>query len=236
MSTGGYSYPAAISRLGSNEGSREPQNTRAIKWLLEQDGGEVVVVTPQKNFEGSSLRKLIAHPQVRHLSWKGFSAWSLHGTRALVAWPNRKILNGLWDADADALAIIEWNENETAEWIDDARPVVLLPGVTRAHQATEAEEPNVPLPNGIDDIIEHVANMAAGYDSGLKWNEKDKLRADMMNRPDRWRDVTVEQVRAKCRALGMRPDDVDTITGYLQKRKDGKRFNVRTSYSTFQFN
>ncbi|WP_409480668.1 hypothetical protein [Micrococcus luteus] len=105
--------------------------------------------------------------------------------------------------------------------------------MTRAHQATEAEEPDVPLPNG---ILEHVTNMAAGYDSGLKWDEEDKLRADMMNRPDRWRDLTVEQVRAKCRALGMRPDDIDTIAGYLQKRKDGKRFNVRTSYRTFQFN
>lgn len=236
MSTGGYSYPVAVSKLGSDEGSREPQNIRAIKWLLEQDGGEVVVVTPQKNLEGSSLKKLITHPRVRHLSWKGFSAWSLRGTRALVAWPNRKILNGLWDADADALAVIEWGEHETAEWLNDAHPVILLPGETRTHEATDSKELGVPLPNGIDGILEHVASMAAGYDSGLKWNEEDKLRADMMNRPDRWRDVTVEQVRAKCRALGMRPDDVDTIAGYLQKRKDGKRFNVRSSYRTFQFN
>ncbi|MGO2932499.1 hypothetical protein [Microbacterium sp.] len=92
-----------------------------------------------------------------------------------------------------------------------------------------------PLPNGIDGILEYVARMAAGYDSGLKWNEEDKLRADMMNRPDRWRDVTVEQVRAKCRALGMRPNDIDTIAAYVQKRKDGKRFNVESSYKTFQF-
>ena len=74
MSTGGYSYPVAISKLGSEEGSSGPQNVRAIKWLLEQGGGEVVVVTPQKNLEGSSLKKLIPHPRVRHLSWKGFSA------------------------------------------------------------------------------------------------------------------------------------------------------------------
>lgn len=47
------------------------------------------------------MKKLIADPQVLHPSWKGLSAWSLRRTRALAAWPNRKILNGLEDADAE---------------------------------------------------------------------------------------------------------------------------------------
>lgn len=62
------------------------------------------------------------------------------------------------------------------------------------------------------------------------------LKADMMNRPERWVPITVEQVRTKCRELGMRPNDVDTVTGFLQRRKDGRRFNVRSSYRDFQFN
>jgi len=57
-----------------------------------------------------------------------------------------------------------------------------------------------------------------------------------MNRPERWVPITVEQVRAKCRALGMRPDDVDTVAGFLQRRKEGRRFNVQSSYRTFRFN
>lgn len=77
--------------------------------------------------------------------------------------------------------------------------------------------------------------MAAGYSSGLKWNEEDMLKADMMLRPDRWASVSVEQVRAKCRELGMHPNDVDTVAGFLQRRKDGRRFNVRSSYKDFQF-
>jgi len=85
-------------------------------------------------------------------------------------------------------------------------------------------------------ILEYIAAMAAGYSSGLKWNEEDKLKADMMNRPERWVPITVEQVRAKCRALGMRPDDVDTVAGFLQRRKEGRRFNVQSSYRTFRFN
>lgn len=48
--------------------------------------------------------------------------------------------------------------------------------------------------------------------------------------------ITVDDVRAKCRALGMRGADVDAIAGFLQRRKDGRRFNVRSSYRSFQFN
>ena len=90
--------------------------------------------------------------------------------------------------------------------------------------------------NGVEEILENIAAWAAGYSSGLKWNEEDKLKADMMNRPERWAPITVEQVRAKCRALGMRPDDVDTVAGFLQRRKEGRRLNVQSSYRTFHFN
>lgn len=68
--------------------------------------------------------------------------------------------------------------------------------------------------------------MAAGYSSDLKWNEEDKLKADVMNRPERWGPITFEQVRTKCCELEMRPNDVDTVAGFLQRRKDGRRFNV----------
>ncbi|SJN22944.1 hypothetical protein FM104_03795 [Microbacterium esteraromaticum] len=69
----------------------------------------------------------------------------------------------------------------------------------------------------------------------MKWNEEDKLKTDMMNQPDRWQAVSVEQVRAKCRQLGMLADDVDTIADYLQRRKEGRRFNVGASYRSCEF-
>jgi hypothetical protein len=33
----------------------------------------------------------------------------------------------------------------------------------------------------------------------------------------------------------MSPKDVDTVADLVQRRKDGRRFNVRTSYRTFRF-
>lgn len=237
MASATYPFPVAISRLSKGETSREPQNVRAIKWLLEHPGRPVVVVTPQKRLDSESLRRLVAQPGVVHLSWRGLSTGSLAGRRVLYAWPDRKHLNDLWGIDAQALVVIEWNEDETAEWVEDANPVQLLSGTTLEPIPREVEPgAREPLPNGVDEVLAYIAGMAAGYSSGLKWNERDKLKADMMNRPQRWCPITVDQVRTKCRDLGMRPNDVDTIAGLLQRQKEGRRFNVRSSYRTFHFN
>ncbi|WP_315647685.1 MULTISPECIES: hypothetical protein [Microbacterium] len=225
---------AAVSRLGEGD-SREAQNARAVKWLLEQPGGSVVVVTPRRVVESASINRLISLPSVQHHAWRGFVGGYFEGQRVLYAWPDHKRLNEVWRVEADAIAVIEWGLEETAEWIEDMNPVQLYPGRT-IEPSTDPEPTLEALPNGVDGILEHIASMAAGYSSGLKWNEEDKLKADMMHRPDRWAPVTVEQVRAKCRALGMRGEDVDTIAGFLQRRKEGRRFNVRSSYRDFQFN
>ncbi|HEY5222223.1 MAG TPA: hypothetical protein VIJ18_04110 [Microbacteriaceae bacterium] len=235
MSSDEYPFPVAVSQLGEQD-SRESQNARAIKWLLVQAGGSVVVVTPRKQFEGERLKRLVARSDTTHLTWRGFFAGALANRRVIYAWPDRQHLNDLWGVDADALVVLEWGEADTAAWIEDAGPIRLLPG--RTLQAASEPDSGVradPLPNGVGEILEHIAAWAAGYDSGLKWNEEDKLKADMMNCPERWESVTVEQVRAKCRDLKMRPNDVETVAGFLDRRKQGRRFNVRSSYRDFRF-
>ena len=234
MSSDGYPFPVAVSQLDEQD-SRELQNARAVKWLSEQSGGSIVAVTPQKRFEGDSLKRLIALPGTTHLSWRGFSAGALVHRRVIYAWPDRQHLNDLWGVEADALVVIEWGTEETSEWIEDANPVRLLRGRTIQPSAAEAPLEVASLPHDVDQILESIARWAAGYDSGLKWNEEDKLKADMMNCPERWAHVTVEQVRAKCRELKMRPNDVDTIADFLERRKQGHRFNMRNSYRDFKF-
>lgn len=122
MTSDVYQFPIAISRLSEGETSREPQNIRAIKWRLEQPGSSVVAATPQKQLHGDTLKRLVAQPGALHLSWRGPSTGSLSGRRVLDAWPDRTHLNELWDVDAEALVVIEWNEDETTEWIEDANP------------------------------------------------------------------------------------------------------------------
>lgn len=229
-------YPTAVSQIKMPD-TREQQSARAIKWLIDQPGGPILVVTPNKRFDDAVIAALVARPSVQHVTWKGTSRAAFTGHRVVHAWPDRQHLNDLWGTQADALVVIEWGVPETAEWIEDANPVRLLPDETILPSVRDelGETATESLPNGIDDVLGYVAAWAAGYDSGLKWNEEDKLKADMMNRPDRWVNVTVEQVRAKCKELGMRPNDVDTVAGLLQRRKDGRRFNVRSGYKDFTF-
>lgn len=224
----------AISRLGPKEKSREPQNARAVRWLLEQPGGPIVVVTPNSRVPSAGLQLLVAQPQVSHHTWRGLLAGALEARRVVHAWPDRRRLSDLWSVRADALVVIEWNESESAEWIEDADPIMLLADGAEPPPVRVVREPDAP-PDDIDRILTYVSTMAAGYSSGLKWNEEDKLKADMMNRPDRWAAVTPEQVRARCRQLGMSPHDADTVRDLVQRRKEGRRFNVRSSYRSFRF-
>ncbi|WPF65670.1 MULTISPECIES: hypothetical protein [unclassified Corynebacterium] len=228
--------PIAISRLDTSvETSREPQNARAIAWLLQQIGGPITVVTPRKDVDSSVIKKLIRQRGVVHLSWRGLSTQALHG-RVLFAWPDRQRLNDLWGIEADALAVIEWNTDETQKWIEDNKPILLLHDRTERYVPDESKNLHAtPVPDSIDFILRHVAEMAAGYSNGLKWNEEEKLKADMMNRPQRWASVTVDQVRARCKDLGMRPNDVDTVTGLLQRRKEGHSFRRTGPYRDFHF-
>ncbi|MHD0307108.1 hypothetical protein [Rhodococcus erythropolis] len=230
-----FPCPVAISQLRLPD-NRERQSARAIKWLLDRRGGPILLVTPNKKFDDVAIKALAARWGTTHVTWKGLSSAKFSGHRVIYAWPDRQRLNDLWGTEADALVVIEWGTSETAEWVEDANPVLLLPGHSVQPREVASEAAGEALLNGVDDVLKSVAAWAAGYDSGLKWNEEDKLKADMMNRPERWADVTVEQVRAKCRELGMRPNDIDTIAGLLQRRKNGRRFNVRSSYKDFRFN
>lgn len=237
MSSDAYPYPVALARLSKGEQSHEQKNLRAIRWLLQQPGGSVVVVTPQAKIPSESLAKLVKRPSVRHQKWRSSSAGSLAGHRAIVAWPNRQHLNDLWGVTADALVVIEWGEPETAEWIEDANPVQLYADrVVEPARPASLEEGADPLTNDVEEVLQSLSLIATEYGADMEWHEQQQLKADMMHRPDRWAGVTVKQVRERCRALGLSPNDVDTIGDYLQRRKDGRRFNVDRSYRDFQFN
>jgi len=59
--------------------------------------------------------------------------------------------------------VIEWNDSETAEWLEDANPVQLLRGETvPPAPARDVSETLEQLPSGVDGILEHIAGMVAG--------------------------------------------------------------------------
>ena len=155
--------PTAVSRLGEDD-SREAQNLRAVNWLLAQDGGPVVIVTPRRAVESTCISRLISHPRVHHYAWRGHTGGLYDGQRALYDWPDRQRLNEVWNVEADAIAIIEWGVEGTAKWIEDVNPVQLYPGQTIEPTSSPRAAPE-PLPKGVNGILEHIAAMPPAVES-----------------------------------------------------------------------
>ena len=92
------------------------------------------------------------------------------------------------------------------------------------------------LPNGISEILQYLAQTAGGYGNHLKWNEVAKLKADLMNVRARWLGVSVSEIADRCRALGMRDEDVAEVTDLVKKAQEGRRLVPQRTYRDFRFN
>lgn len=91
------------------------------------------------------------------------------------------------------------------------------------------------LPNGIDGILEYLAEMAAGYGNHLKWNEVAMLKGDLMNVRHRWTGVSVQQIADRCLELGMRLEDAKEIKELVAKAQAGARLVPQKSYRDHRF-
>jgi hypothetical protein len=91
------------------------------------------------------------------------------------------------------------------------------------------------LPKDVNQILEYLATAAQGYNNHLKWNEEAKLKGDLMNAKSRWRSVPVTDIRDRCRALGMREEDVTLIADLVTKAQAGRRLVPQSSYRDFRF-
>jgi hypothetical protein len=92
------------------------------------------------------------------------------------------------------------------------------------------------LEPSVDEIIEEIGRWAAGYSTGLKWNEVAKLKSDMMLVRQRWLDVDLGALERKCRAVGLDSEDTRTVLDLARKVQSGKRLVPNRQYSTFQWN
>ncbi len=73
------------------------------------------------------------------------------------------------------------------------------------------------LPHGIPETLEYLARTARGHDNHLKGSEVAQLKADLMNAPIRWLEVSVSEIADHCRTLGMRDEDVATVVELVKR-------------------
>lgn len=88
------------------------------------------------------------------------------------------------------------------------------------------------LPSDVDAFMEWIGQNVRMCGGDLDWVEKAKIKADMMNVRARWRPsrVTPDALRDKCQAMGLRPEDVAAIVGWLEKVQAGRRLVPHRHY------
>lgn len=91
------------------------------------------------------------------------------------------------------------------------------------------------IPADIAQILKHLAEMAAGYSTGLKWNEEAKLKADLMTNRRYWRGVPVAAIHARLLEHGMSDEDATTVCGLVKRAQEGRRLVPQSSYRDFAF-
>lgn len=91
------------------------------------------------------------------------------------------------------------------------------------------------LEPSVEKIIEEIGRWAAGYSTGLKWNEEAKLKSDMMRVRHRWVGVDLGALEAKCREVGLNDKDTRTVLDLVRKVKAGKRLVPKRTYRGFQW-
>jgi hypothetical protein len=58
----------------------------------------------------------------------------------------------------------------------------------------------------------------------------------LLNVRARWLGVSVSEIADRCRALGMRDEDVAEVTDLVKKAQEGRRLVPQRTYRDFRFN
>lgn len=91
------------------------------------------------------------------------------------------------------------------------------------------------IPADIAKILKYLAGAAAGYSTGLKWNEEAMLKADLMANRRYWLGVPVSAIRSRLLEHGMSEEDVSTVCDLVKRAQDGRRLVPQRSYRDFTF-
>lgn len=92
------------------------------------------------------------------------------------------------------------------------------------------------LPPDVEAFMDFIGmNIAAS--GGFAWNERDRIKSDMMLVPTRWAAsrVPADALRRKCEAVGMSTEEAGEVVDWLRKRQAGRQ--LRPNYDkTFRWN
>ena len=168
--------------------------------------------------------------------------FSIKGTRLFVLYPDKddlaaaeeRLASKFPETNIEEVLVLVWNAGWVVDWVRRYGAELIGDAPESWSEKVDVSKA-VDMPADIVKILESMAMHAEISDNKLPWQERDQLKSDMMKNMAYWRAVTPEQVKAKCFELGMSVTDSEEIAGMLKRRLEGHRFQVRSSYSDFEF-
>ncbi|MFB7584646.1 hypothetical protein [Streptomyces hydrogenans] len=84
------------------------------------------------------------------------------------------------------------------------------------------------LPADVNNFLDFIG-MNIKASGGFVWNERDRIKSDMMRERGRWSPsrVSPEALRNKCEEIGMTAEDADKVTNWLRSTQAGKQLRPR---------
>ena len=144
------------------------------------------------------------------------------------------LLNAGTDPAVEEVLLLVWDEDSALDWIRKHNPELI--GVApNGWEEKLAAGDTTSMPDDITAILEYLAASPQIYGNSLKWNEKAKLKADLMHNTAAWRRTSSDQVKRKCLELGMSLEDANLVSDLVKKRLEGKRLVSDRGYANFQF-
>ena len=168
--------------------------------------------------------------------------FDIGGRRLFMLYPDKQDLEAAEErlakcylpTDVEEILVLVWNDSWVVDWVKRYGAKLIGDAPDGWLEKVDVVDTSG-MPADIVEILELIAMKARTSDNKLPWQEKDQLKSDMMKNMVYWRTVTPEQVKEKCFELGMSVADGDEVAGMLQRRLDGHRFQVRSSYGDFEF-
>ncbi|MFL3869285.1 hypothetical protein LT966_22040 [Streptomyces griseobrunneus] len=87
---------------------------------------------------------------------------------------------------------------------------------------------NQELPPDVEAFMDFIGQNIE-LSGGLVWQERSRLKSDMMLVRHRWSQdrVPLDAFRAKCEAVGMTPEEVAEVADWVERARAGRRLQLR---------
>lgn len=249
MKSGYSKFPSAISMEHWENGilDYDVQAKLGIDWINQQKSAPLIIVTPLSGDIKASdhLRNLVESKKAKHVNYRTLDSYSLNKQNVIHCWPEPKIAMEIWDLNLKPNAIVfidpGSSKSESANQIEFSGFFRLWHNYENPELLTTDKEIILPAPCKGTTITEsssvfRILNEIGNYNKrDIGPIELNRLKSDMTQCKDRWKNVTQCDVESIGRRLKMSPFLIEKIKSILSRSHNGEYLGIARGYAKFRY-